>query len=60
MELKNRKLLQGDDTVRGGMMNFAGGGGLFHGFMEILGGVILIIQTFFKAKNNNLQILNID
>ena len=54
MELKNRKLLQGDDTVRGGMMNFAGGGGLFHGFMEILGGVILIIQTFFRAKSNIL------
>ena len=44
----------------GGMINFAGGGGLVYVLMRISGGVFLTTQTFFKAKNNNLYILSID
>ena len=45
MEWENQKIF-----VSGGMINFAGGGELFHGLMGIWGRVLLIFQTFLKAK----------
>ena len=48
---------------RGGGGGGGGGnlpGGFFHWVVGIWQGVILTNQNFFKAKNNILQILNID
>ena len=42
------------------MGNFGEGRDFFYGLVKICRGVIFTIQTFFKAKNNIPQILNIN
>ena len=49
-------LMQGESS--GGIENFAGG--IFYHIKGSWGGVVLRIQTFFKAKNSFPQMLKIN
>ena len=44
----------------GVMGTFVEGLGIFHHVLKICRGVVLTVQTFYKAKHNTLLILNID